>query len=180
MNQSKMLPHNSKGFTITEVLVAMTVLSALVALSTTNINSSKYAVETISGGLMAAFSDISLSMTNYQNEKNSMPNGLSDSTFVSYYIFPPTAPDGFDKTYGVYGYNLALQTGQVSPNNGWYVCAKTTVSGANDVKWLAIKQTATNLSPQRFFYNTSCPTRTNMANPASSTTVYVTNWITSE
>lgn len=171
---------NAKGFTITEILVALTVLSALLAISTTNINSAKYAVETISGELMSAFSDISLSMGNYHNEKNAMPAGLNDPTFVSYYIFPPIAPNGFDTSYGVNGYNLALRTGQVSPNNGWYVCAKTTVSGANDVKWRAIIQTATNLSPQRFFYNTACPSRSNMASPAGSTTVYVTNWITSE
>lgn len=172
--------HNQKGFTIPEILVAMTILSALVAVSVTSIDSTKLGADNISASLMAAFSDISLSIINYNDDKNTMPTGLDDPTFVSYYIFPPAAPKGFDTSYGVNGYNMARQTGQVSPNNGWYVCARAAISGANDVKWQAITLTARNLSPERFFYNTACPSRANMAAPGAATTVYVTNWITNE
>lgn len=168
------------GFTFLEVLVSLSILSALLVLATTNVSSEKYTVETISGGLLAGFSDISLSLNNYQSDKNAMPTGLTDATFLSWYIYPPTAPNGFDTSYGVNGFNLAHQTGQPSPANGWYICAKTTVSGSRDVKWQAITQTAQNLSTEKFFYNTACPARSNMAAPGGATTVYVTNWITSE
>jgi len=172
--------HNSKGFTLLEVLAALTVLSLLYAVTATNVNPSKYAADTISGELMVSFADIGQSLQNYQNEKSVFPTGLNDVTFVSYYIYPPVAPNGFDRSYGVSGYNLALQTGQVSPNNGWYVCVKTTVSNANDVKFLALKKTAANLSASRFFYNTSCPAYSNMSDPAASATVYATNWISNQ
>lgn len=171
---------NCKGFTFLEILVALSILSALLVLSTTNMNSEKFGVETISGGLMSGFSDISLSISNYQAEKNTMPTGLDDPSFVSWYIYPPSAPNGFDQSYGVNGFQLAHRTGQPSPENGWYVCAKATVSGPTDVKWQAITQTAQNLSAERFFYNTTCPARSNMAAPGGTSTVYVTNWITTE
>ncbi len=171
---------NSKGFTFLEILVALSILSALLVLSTTNVNSEKFTVETISGGLLSGFSDISLSLTNYQSDKNAMPTGLDDTSFASWYIYPPNAPNGFDQSYGVNGFRLAHQTGQPSPQNGWFVCAKATVSGPTDVKWQAITQTAQNLSSGKFFYNTSCPALSNMAAPGGTSTVYVTNWITNE
>ena len=124
-------------------------------------------------------SDIGLfqnTFAEYHNALGTYPSGLGDSTFVPAYLQPPPAPDGFDRTYGTSGFTLAQQTGQVSPNNGYYLCARASVSGASSALYQGIKNTGTRLSSSQYFYNTSCPATTNMADPAGAATVYPTYW----
>jgi prepilin-type N-terminal cleavage/methylation domain-containing protein len=170
-------PNSKKGFTLIEILIAMTLLSLLVAVSISALNYNNNVVAGIANDLMSKLSDIESGFNMYVNEKNIPPTGLSDTTFAPTYIFAPVAPQGFDATYGTNGFNLAQRTGQTSPNNGWYVCAKVAVSDATDLKYLAIKQVASKVSPQKYFYNTSCPATTNMTDPVAAATVYSSYWI---
>jgi len=169
-----------RGYSLLEILAAITILSLLAAFTVQHINASAYIAADIADQFMTAYSDISISLNNYQNAKNASPTGLSDPTFAQYYIYPPVAPTGFDTTYGVTGFNLAYQTGQPSPNNGWYVCSKVTVTGANDARFQALKLIATKLSSKRFSYNTSCPSISNASDPTGTTTLFATNWIDNE
>lgn len=168
---------SKSGFTLIEILIAMTLLSVMVAITVTAVNYSSNVSAATSGQLMAEFNDIESAFNQYMSEKNAAPSGLGDSTFAPTYLFVPQVPNGFDNTYGTTGFNLAQATGQASPNNGWYICTKVAVTGAADNNYIAIKKIASQLSTQKFFYNTSCPATTNMADPSGAATVYTSYWI---
>lgn len=167
----------NKGFTLIEVLVAVTLMSTLVIISASYLNFTTAIVASQSTRLLAAFTEIETDFNRYFSEKNATPTGLTDSTFVPVYLFVPVAPDGFDITYGVTGFTLTQITGQTSPNNGWVICSKIAVTGSTDTNYSAVKKVATQVSAQKYFYNTSCGATSNMADPSGAATVYPNYWI---
>lgn len=177
------LKNNKKGFTLIEILVVIMLLSSLVAITVKNFSVGSSLIDSSSATLMSAMGEIETSFGLYLSDKNQTPatttlTGLTDTTFVPAYIMVPNAVQRFDATYGTSGYLLKQQTGQAIGNNGWYVSTRVTVSGSSDIAWQAITKTASKLSVNKFFYNTSVPALTNMAAPSGTTTVYVTYWIT--
>lgn len=169
---------NNRGFTLIEILVVLALVGMLIAITTGLLNYSGWMVNSESSDLVGSFESIDTAYLNYVNDKNTAPTGLNDATFVPTYLFPPIAPSGFDRSYGVSGFNLGSQTGQAAPNNGDYVCARAIVSGAGATEYKAIKAAALSMPSLKFFYNTSCPSVSNMADPGGTATVYVTNWFT--
>ena len=168
---------NKNGFTLIEILIAMTIMTVLISLSVAAINYNSNIVNNTANELLSKVSDIEAAFNQYVADKNNPPTGLTDATFTPTYLFTPLAPTGYDQTYGTSGFTLAQRTGQASPDNGWYVCAKVTVPNSGDPKFQALKKIATMVSPQKFFYNTSCPATTTMADPAAAATIYPVYWI---
>jgi len=171
---------NNLGFTMVELLFSLTLIAFVIGLSVSAVNFKSRSADNTETELVGAFSSIEAATQNYLHDKSSYPTGLTDASFVPVYLFPPRAPSVFDRTYGVSGFSMARQTGQASPNNGYYVCAKVSVDNATDYKFEAIKQVAARVSVNKFFYNTACPALTNAADPAGATTLYPTYWITRE
>ena len=165
------------GFTLVELLVSLTVIAIMIALSVNVINYSTSQTNNISNELLAKYGEIESAFNTYMTEKGTTPTGLADSTFVPTYLFTPISIKGFDSSYGTTGFSLGQSTGKTSPNNGWYVCTKVVVEDSSDVKYSAVVKAASQLSAQKFFYNTSCPSLSNMAEPSGSATVYPTYWI---
>ena len=168
--------HNS-GFSVIEILIAIMLISAIVAMSISKLNLTNNQASVVSSDLLSGYSDLESAFGLYFSDKAAYPTGLADTTFVPLYLMVPKAPNGFDTAYGVSGYLLALRTGQASPNNGYYLATRVTVSNANDVNWKGILTAASKLPSTKFYYNTTVPAITNMAAPAASTVVYVTYWI---
>lgn len=168
----------NKGFTLIEVLIVVALLTSLIGMSISMVNWEQQAAQNTSNELASKFADIESAFNQYTADKNTQPTGLTDTTFTPIYLFTPHAPKGFDAAYGTNGFVLAHQTGQASPNNGWHICSKVTVTGANDSKYIALKNLSTSLSLQKYFYNTACPSNSNMADPGGAATIYSVYWIT--
>ena len=151
---------NNNGFTLIEILIALTIMTMLIGLSVSAINYSSNLVNNTSNELLSKMGDIESAFNQYSTDKNAPPAGLTDATFAPTYLFVPNTPVGFDQAYGTNGFNLAQRTGQASPDNGWYICTKTSITDQNDMKYQAIKKMASNLSPQKFFYASACPRAT--------------------
>jgi len=116
--------NNRNGFTMLEVLVVMIMLSAVIALMVgiLGTGSANRQAESASMKLLNDFSNIEMAFNNYKQEKNALPSGLADSTFVPTYLFPPKVDTGFAKpsdTGWVDGYNLTT-----SSSAGNYICAQ--------------------------------------------------------
>ena len=156
------------------VLVLLGIASTMVV---SNFNAVGVFSANASDDLVSSIGSIQSAYNSYQQDKSAVPTGLADSSFIPQYLFIPRPATGFDGTYGISGYVLAYMTGQASPNNGTYVCARANVNG-NDSTFQAITKAAAKLSADKFFYNTSCPATANMTTPAGAATVYVTSWIT--
>lgn len=169
---------NDKGFTLIEILIAVTLLSVATALLLGTVNYQDRAARNTADKITTDFGAIEAAFNNFYADKSGYPTGLGDVTFVPLYLFVPKAPSTYDGTYGTNGYNLGLRTGQASPNNGYYLCAKASVTGAADTNWLATTYIGQRLSPNKYFVNTSCPATTNMAAPGGAATIYLTIWLT--
>lgn len=119
--------NNKNGFTMLEVLVVMIMLSAVIALMVGILgagNGNRQA-ESASMKLLNDFSNIEMAFNNYKQEKNAVPTGLTDATFVPTYLFPPKADTdkGFiNPAGGTDGYLLTTS----STSN--YICAQATYS----------------------------------------------------
>lgn len=168
----------SKGFTLVEILVCMTILAIMISLMFGIVNYSNQTVNNNAAKVTNDFGAIEAAFVNYFSVKGTYPASLTDATFVPIYLFTPKAPTSFDTTYGTNGYFLASQTGQASPNNGYYICAKLTAASSSDPLWLTLTTIGQTLSAQKFFYNTACPATSNMAAPSSATVIYPTIWLT--
>lgn len=169
---------NNKGFTLVELMVVITLIAFVVAISVNYTNYDDRAARNNASKLIADFTTVEGNVGVYQAEKGIYPTGLTDASFVPSYLFVPIPPTSWDVSYGTSGYFLAQRTGQAAPNNGYYVCAKTTITGATDTNWLAMGYVAEKLSSNKFFYNTSCPATVNMGAPGGAVTLYATYWIT--
>lgn len=162
-----------------EVIIAITLLSTLIAISMSKFNFTTKISDNVAADLQSAMTEIETSFGLYQNDKNAAPTGLTDTTFVPIYVMIPKISAAFDNAYGTNGFNLVERTGQASPDNGWYIATKVTISGSNDPNWNAITRIASKLPSTKFYYNTTAPPATsNMAAPSGSTTLYTTYWIT--
>ncbi len=162
---------NRNGFTMLEVLVVMIMLSAVIALMVgiLGAGSGNRQAESAAMKLLNDFSNIEMAFNNYKQEKNAVPTGLTDATFVPVYLFPPKADSGFDRpiaTGWVDGYLLG------SSASGTYVCAQAAYTDT-------IAATATELkkktSSMKVITNASCGSTTD-AMPTSGT-VSFTYWI---
>ncbi|MCL5237741.1 MAG: prepilin-type N-terminal cleavage/methylation domain-containing protein [Nitrospirae bacterium] len=167
-----------KGFSLVELIIALALLSTIAAIVYNVVNPNLWQVTGLSARIRSDFMQMEMGVTNYYSAAGSYPASLSDNTFVPQYLTPPSVASTFDATYGTGGYLLAQQTGQASPNNGYYLACRVTVTGTQDPNYKAIKQVAANLSVQKFFYNTSVPAVSNMGDPAGNATVYLTYWLT--
>lgn len=169
---------NSYGFSLLELVLTITLMSLAIAITASIVNFNSTTVTTTCDDLMNSLTSIESAALNYSSDKSIMPSSLTDTAFVPTYLFPPKAPKTFDASYGTSGYYLAQQTGQTSPNNGYYVCARATVTSSTDTAFAGILAASEKMSAAKFFYNTTCPATSNMATPSSSTTVYTTYWFT--
>lgn len=168
----------NKGFTLVEVIVAITLVSMLIAVSMSKFNFGSKISDNTATEMIAALSEIETSYGLYLQDKNASPTGLGDATFVPVYLMIPKVATGFDGAYSTGGFNLAERTGQAAPNNGWYIASRVAVTGVSDTRWNAILNMSSRLPSTKFFYNTTVPAVTNMAAPAGAATVYATYWIT--
>lgn len=185
------------GFTMIELVVAMTLLALGVALSVSAINYGDRAKNDVANELMSKFTTIEGAFNLYYADKSTYPatgtgkQGFNDTAFVPIYLYPPPAAKLFLGTFaadgaetgGTYGFQLGLKTTGSAPDRGYYVCAKaedTTVSstaGSEDTVFLAVKDVVkTKLSSNKVYYGTSCPVVEDTA-PGGST-LYVTYWLT--
>jgi prepilin-type N-terminal cleavage/methylation domain-containing protein len=181
--ETNKIKHDSKGFTLVEVMCVLMLLGLIVTMVCTHFNSSAMIANSAADDLVSSVSLIQSAYNSYNQDKGMPPaadgtgNALGNSAFVPVYLFIPRPASGFDGTYGVTGYFLGYQTGQASPNNGSYICARANVTG-NDPTFQAIVKASTILSANKFFYNTSCPATTNMGTPTGATQVIITEWMT--
>lgn len=171
--------NKNRGFTLVEIMLALTLVTLASVLLMGVVNYSDRTARNNASQITTAFAAIESAVNRYWNDKNGVyPTGLTDSTFVPTYLFIPALPASFDATYGTNGFYFGQQTGQASPNNGYYVCARANVTGASDPNWLTAGFIGNYLSAQKYFYNTSCPATSNMGAPAGATTVLYTMWLT--
>lgn len=173
---------SNKGFTLLELIIVIGILSFVIAVIVPMINTnlSNTKIKQITTKLAKDFADMESGFNNYVMDKNTYPshasNLLQDTNFVPFYLMPPPAPEGFDTTYGTNGYLMFSKT-DVAPK-GYYICAKVDVANGSDIKYIALKNLLTQVSPQKFFYNTSCPSASNLStDPTTNTTLYVTYWM---
>lgn len=119
--------NNRNGFTMLEVLVVMIMLSAVIALMVGILGpgTGNRLAESSSMKLLNDFSNIEMAFNNFKQEKAAIPSGLTDTTFVPTYLFPPKVDSGFSTptdTGWVDGYLLTTS----STSN--YICAQATVT----------------------------------------------------
>ncbi|MGE0917808.1 type II secretion system protein [Trichlorobacter lovleyi] len=162
---------NRSGFTMLEVLVVMIMLSAVIALMVgiLGAGSGNRQAESASMKLLNDFSNIEMAFNNFKHEKNAVPVGLTDSTFVPVYLFPPKADSGFERptTAGwVDGYLLGASA------NGNYVCAQAAYSDAIAAAASELKKKT---SSMKVITNASCGSTTDSM--PTSGTVSFTYWI---
>lgn len=168
-----------KGFTLIELLVVITLLATIMAIMVSSKSMSNYAASNTANKIGSDLALIQNGATTYNTDKNAYPTGMTDATFVPTYLFAPMVPAGWDATYGTNGYFMGLQSGQATPNNGEYVCARANnVGSAVDLNWLAATLITQQYAPTQYYVNTSCMAVANMAAPVIPTTVYITFWIT--
>lgn len=169
------LKNSNSGFTLVEVLVAIALTIAVIAITTDHTPFVALQSFTVSTDLGSDIGLFQSTLINFQNALGTYPTGLGDPTYVTAYLNPPPAPIGFDQSYGTSGFILA-QSGLPSPNNGYYLCARAFVSGASSAVYQGIKTTGARLSSSQYCWNTSCPATTTMADPVGAATVYPTYW----
>jgi prepilin-type N-terminal cleavage/methylation domain-containing protein len=157
---------NNNGFTVVELLIAVTIFAFLVATAVSSINFQRDAVRQTASKLMSDLSAIEMAFTNYSVNRNAFPTGLTDPTFVGgVFLFVPTPPDGFA------AYTMSSNT------NGFFICTSATVSGTTDHRFESIMRAQSKAPAGKTFSNTTCPAVTN-ANPASfPATLHFTYWI---
>ena len=172
------------GFTLIEVMATLVLLGLVTALSVQHFMPVDSFSTESAGSLTGTLGSIQGAYNAYVNDKNQLPafgsnnNALEDSSFVPVYLFIPRPPSGFDSSYGVSGFQLGQRSGQDTPNNGVYICAKAPSVTATSVPYRAIVKSAAALSANKFFYNDSCPATSSFtSDPSSASDVYVTCWI---
>jgi prepilin-type N-terminal cleavage/methylation domain-containing protein len=157
---------NCAGFTIIELLVAVTILGFLVAASISVINFRQDAVRQTASKITSDMSSIEMAFTNYSISRNAFPTGLTDPTFVGgVFLFVPTPPDGFTP------YTMS------SNADGFFICTSATVSGTADFRYQSILRVQSNSPQGKSFRNTICPAITNVDPATFPATLHFTWWI---
>lgn len=162
-------PPGEKGFTLVEMLVALTLLAGVIAILVSSLNLKNSSANNIASKVMSDMNAIEIGFTNYAQDKNTYPSGLTDATFVPSYLFPPSPPENFG------AYSLA------SSGSSYYICGSVSVAGANDNSYLALKNYVNVKAPQsKFYYNTTaCPQTASMASdPSGAATINFTYYLT--
>lgn len=179
-----------RGFTIIELLIALSILGLVLSLTISAVNWKDRRATDLSTELMGHFTSIELAASLYNNNTNTYPASLADASFVPSYLFPPKAPQGFDRAFGNAtgggGYHLGQQTGQTTTsNNGYFICAKVTVDNSSDARFVALQKVKEKTPTGKFFYNSTndCTTTglaplSDMAAPSGTTTIYLAYWLT--
>lgn len=167
---------NNKGFTLIEIIIVIVLIGVAATIVSMLMNTSQID-KGMSAKLKSDLSAIETAYITYNQNANLTPTSLSDAAFVPAYLTPPRVINGFDETYGVSGYLLAYRTGQPVGQNGTYIAVKVSVSGATDEKFLTLKNIAGDLPSTKFYYNTTVPAVTTMADPAAAATIYATYWV---
>lgn len=161
----KTAPAARSGFTVIELLVALSVLIFIIAISVSAFNFGDRATKNTATDLLNSFTAIETAVNNYQLDKGAYPSGMSDSTFVPTYLFTPRPPDSFN------AYALANTSGS------YYICATTSAAvGALDTGYKALDTVASKLSTDKFFVNNVCGATTSLA-PTGSTAMSGTYWL---
>lgn len=157
---------NNRGFTVIELLIAVTIFAFLVAAAVSSINFQRDAVRQTASKLISDLSVIEMAFTNYSVSKNRFPTGLTDPTFINgIYLFVPAPPDGFTP------YTMS------SDANGHFLCTSTTVSGITDHRFETIIRAQSKTPAGKTFRNSSCPAITNADPAAYPATLHFTYWI---
>lgn len=157
--------HKQDGFTVVELLIAITILSFLIATAVSVVNYKKDAVTQTASKILSDLEAIEMAFTNYNTDKNAYPASLVDATFVGgKYLFVPVPPDGFA------AYTMS------SDATGYYVCTNASVTGTTDYKYEAFTKILTKAPADKAFKNTVCPATAN-ADPAYPAALYLTYWI---
>jgi prepilin-type N-terminal cleavage/methylation domain-containing protein len=156
----------NNGFTVVELLIAVTILAFLVAAAISTINFQRDAVRQTASKLMSDFSAIEMAFTNYSISRNAFPASLTDPTFVGgVFLFVPTPPEGFA------AYTMS------SNASGYFLCTSAQVSGTADARFESIIEAQARAPVGKTFRNTICPAATN-ADPASFPAIlHFTYWI---
>jgi hypothetical protein len=150
------------------MLVALTLLSAVVGLLVSSLNLRNSNTSRIASKVLSDMNAIEIGFTNFVQDKNAYPTSLADAAFVPSYLFPPAPPADFGP------YTLA------STGSSYYVCGAVTVTGAGDNAYLAIRDHVNGKAPQsKFYYNTTpCPHTTSMvADPSGAATINFTYYL---
>ena len=151
------------------MLVALTLLSGVIAILVSSLNLKNSNTNTIASKVLSDLNAIEIGFVNFAQDKNVYPSGLADATFVPSYLFPPAPPENF------WAYTLA------STGSSYYICGTVNVTGAGDNSYLALKNVISAKAPQsKFYYNTTaCPQTTSMASdPAGAATINFTYYLT--
>lgn len=174
-----------RGFTIVELLIALSILGLVLSLTISAVNWKDRKATDLATELMGHFTSMELAVSLYNNNTNTYPASLADANFVPSYLFPPKAPQGFDRTFSTDGYYLGQQTGQAtSSNNGYFICAMVTVDNSSDARFVALTKVKEKTPTGKFFYNTTnCTTNgsaplSDIAAPSGTTTIYLAYWLT--
>lgn len=181
---------DKNGFTIIELLIALSILGLVLSLTISNVNWKDRKAADMSTELMGHLTSMELAVSLYFNNTNGYPTGLGDTAFVPSYLFAPRAPVGFDRTFGVGGYYLGQQTvDATTSNNGHYICGSVTLTtGATDARYVALTKVAEKTPTGKFYYaptsaTVDCLTDGKVplaigAAPAATDTIHYVYWLT--
>jgi prepilin-type N-terminal cleavage/methylation domain-containing protein len=181
-----------KGFTVIELLIALSILGLVLSLTISAVNWKDRKATDISTELMGHFTSMELAVSLYHNNTSAYPVSLADANFVPSYLFPPKAPVSFDRAFGNAtgggGYYLGQQTTGIA--KGYFLCAHVTgIADSSDAKFIALTMVKEKTPTGKFFYNTGICTTDGSAEaaadiaPASvspTTDIYLVYWLTRE
>lgn len=169
----------NRGFTLIEVVIVIVLIGIAATIAVMSINLAPIDAKGAAAQVKSDLATIEIAMASYNQRYNNFPAGLTDATFVPAYLMPPRINALFDSAYGTNGYQIDSRTGQPAGQNGYFVLIHTTVTGATDEKFLALKKLAAQLPPTKFYYNTTAPPAvSNMADPAGGAAIFGTYWVT--
>ncbi len=167
---------SNTGFTMIELVVVVTLLALIIAIVVplVNVNMAENKKKTLQSRLISDFTAMESALGFFVTTKNDYPthasNLLSDTNFVPSFLMPPKVSSELDTSYGVNGYLMFKN------DSGYYVCVKTPAVTSSSEVFKTIKDLALNY-PNKIYYNTTCPSSSNMTDPDTATQVIVTYWM---
>lgn len=169
------------GFTFFELLVVITVLSAIVVILINFLDFTGYEKKKRVDKLLSDFFLIESAVQQYRVATNSElvdsnSNGelLDESSFVPAYLFVPKVVQGFDSAYGISGYSLKRYYDSNTGREGYYVCVRASISSTNDLVYQVMLEVQNATAQGKVFINNTCGATSNYFTTG---TVYETYWI---